>query len=79
MCDGFEGVAEVQGNCMDRGDGVDRHVEQRMPRSASHRGLSNLNGWRVDEAISPCQNWHHYGCDDVPWFLGVKALDREMH
>lgn len=77
--DVFEGGAEVQDNCIDRGEGVGHHVERRTPRSACHRGLSSLNGWTVDEVISPFQNLHHYGCDCVPWLLGVKELDREMH
>ena len=75
----FEGGAEVRDNCIDRGEGVDHHVERRMPRSAYHRGSSSLNGWTVDEAISPYQNWHHCGCGYVPWLLGVKGPDRETN
>jgi len=75
--DGFEGVAEVHGNCIDQGEEVDRLVERRLLRSAYHRGSLNLNDLTADEVIAPYQNWHHCDYDYVQWLLGADVSDRE--
>lgn len=77
VCGGFEGVVEVQGDCIDQGEGVDRHMKRRSPRSTYHRGWSNLNGLTADEVIALYQNWRHCDCDYVRWLLGVEVSDRE--
>jgi len=75
VCGGFEGAVEVRGNCI-QGEGVDRLVERRLPRSTYHRGSSNLNDLTADEVIALYQNWHHCDCDYVPWLLGAGVSDR---
>ena len=77
-CDGFEGVGEVQGNCIDQEEEVDRRAERRLPRSAYRRGSLSLNGLMGDGAIDPYQNLRHCDCDDVSRLLGVKVSTHEM-
>jgi len=78
VCGGFEGVGEVQGSCIDQGEGVDRRAERRSPRSTYHRCSLSLNDLTGDGVIDPYQNLRHCDCDGASWLLGVEVSGHGM-